>query len=119
MLAKNRATARATHRDTPPELGHLGATCSNSIMLAQHSPIARRLRLAVRTVGASSRDGHEVPALCPTATNVGLARPFGVGSIIRRTSVTLVAGNPLSSACFLMICSSLARYTQKVLFSAT
>jgi hypothetical protein len=32
-----------------------------------------------------------------------------VGSIIRRTSVTLLAGKPLSRACSWMIASSLAR----------
>jgi hypothetical protein len=42
-----------------------------------------------------------------------------VGSIIFFTSVILVAGNPLISACLRMIPSSLARYTQNVLSSAT
>jgi hypothetical protein len=42
-----------------------------------------------------------------------------VGSIILRTSVILVAGKPLISACLRIMSSSLARYTQKVLLSAT
>ena len=42
-----------------------------------------------------------------------------VGSIIFFTSVIFVAGKPLISACLRMMASSLARYTQKVLLSAT
>jgi hypothetical protein len=42
-----------------------------------------------------------------------------VGSIIFFTSVIFVAGKPLISACLRMMASSRARYTQKVLLSAT
>src|SRR6516164_138758 len=42
-----------------------------------------------------------------------------VGSIIFFIAVILVAGKPLISACLRMIASSFARYTQKVLLSAT
>ena len=52
--------------------------------------------------GSSNSFGNEIGRCGQGACSV-------VGSIILRTSVILVAGKPLTSACFFMIASSLAR----------